>query len=277
MERKRARENIQEVMKKLEGAFLGDPRVLGAFYCGTSATGKFDHYSDIDLVLIVDEAEQVRFFLEAPKILKEALGLKSAVNESGSDKEWCCLVTDDYIGLDLPILTRADLQPSAKFAQIKILKDRDNFLADFKRKSATPEEPISAKKFINIIEDIKNAQLYFARHAKRGWRAKVSSDCIRLGEELYRWLVRLKKAEPGLWDLRDAEKVLDERELNLLYRTRPASAGIDDIRTAMQALWELTMHVIRKYEEYTGVIFPRSYDEREFLSLVEDVYDEKRF
>jgi hypothetical protein len=277
MERKRAREKIQEVMRKLEGAFLGDPRVLCAFYCGTSATGQFDHYSDIDMVLIVDDSEQVRFFLEAPKILKETVGLKSAVNESAGDTEWCCLVTDDYVGLDLPILKKSDLMPSAKFSQIKILKDSDNFLAEFKKQSAGIDHSFDAKKFINIIEDIKNAQLYFARHARRGWRTKVSSDCIRLGEELYRWLARLKEVNSELWDLRDAEKILDAHELALLLRTRPASSGIDDIRSSMRALWELTMHVIKKYEEYTGVMFPRSYDEREFLNLVDDVYDEKRF
>jgi hypothetical protein len=268
---------IEETMAKLEEIFVNDQKVLGAFYCGTSGTGFYGEYSDIDLVLVVADEDQEDFFKKVPKILQEAVGLKSAVNAAGEDDEWCCLVTDDYIGLDLPVFKRADLVPSQKFANIRILKDHHGLLRRFKKKSAALKPRIDAKKFVNDLLQLKDDQLCLARQVRKGQLAEAMSECTRDGEELFHWLVKLKGVKYQPPSLRDAEKILTEKELEMLLETRVKNPVDAEIRASMKGLWKLTLHVIDEYERRTGRKFPPSHVDKEYVKLVNDVYEGRRF
>lgn len=271
-----ATEKIADAMKKLEQVFIPDQKVLGAFYCGSVGSGCYDQYSDIDLVLVVADEDQKTFFRKVPKILQHSVGLKSAVNEAGEDAEWCCLITDDYIGLDLPVLKASDLIPSHKFADIKILKDHRGLLRRFQRRCAAASCGIDSKKFLNDIQDIMDDQLYLARAVMKGRLVEAMSECTRVGEELFHWLVMVKGIKYQPPSLRDADKILTKKELSMLLKTRPKSPTRSDIRASAKALWTFTLCVIKEYQKATGKKFPPSYDRKEFLNLVNDIYEERR-
>jgi len=276
MKKAAAIRKIQESLAKLEETFVNDKRILAAFTCGSIATATYDQYSDIDLVLLVENDDQKAYFQKVPEILRRSVGLKSAVNEAGEDREWCCLITEDYIGLDLPVFTRADLVPSPKFAEIKILKDHYGLLRRFKKKCRIMRPRFNTKRFVNDMQDIKNDQLYMARAVRKGRLLEAMGECTRVGEELFGWLAAIKGIAYQPPSLRDAEKILTEKELFMLLRTRAKSPRATDIRTAMQALWELTLHVIEEHERKTGKAFPKSYDDVEYARLVDDVYAGRR-
>jgi len=261
----------------LEETFLNNQKVQGAFYCGTSGTRSWGEYSDIDLVLVVADEDQKGFFKKVPKILRKTVGLKSAVNAAGEDSEWCCLITEDYIGLDLPVLKKADLIPSQKFAHIRILKDHRGLLRRFKKRSADLKPLIDAEKFINDMRQIKDDQLCLARQVRKGQLLEAMSECTRDGEELFHWLAKLKGVKYQPPSLRDAEKILTKKELELLLETRVKNPVDEEIRVSMKALWKLTLHTIELYERKTGREFPTSYDDGRFLDVVDDVYERRRF
>jgi hypothetical protein len=272
MKKATAKRNIEEVCEKLEEIFLRDNRVLGAFYCGSLAKGTHTAYSDIDLVLLVREKDKKTLFRRVPRMIHKAIGLKSAVNEGGQSREWCCLVTDDYIGLDLPVFTRRDLVPDPKFADIKILKDYRNLLREFRRRSNALRPRIDTSRLFHDLQDIKDDQLYVARMVKKGQLLEAMGECTKIGEELFHWLVVLKGVKYHPPSLRDVTKILTGKELYLFLRTRPKSPTASDIRDAMRAVWEFTLHVIEKCKRKTGKQMPTSYDDDEFLGLVNDVY-----
>lgn len=267
---------IEMIMAKLENSLIPDDRILAAFYCGSIGANSYDELSDIDLVLVVAAKDQRAYFQKVPQILRRIVELKSAVNEAGEDREWCCLITQDYIGLDLPVFTPADLVPSPKFARIKILKDRHGLLLRFRKKCRTMRSCIHTKKFVNDLQDIKNDQLYAARAVRKGRLLEAMGECTRVGEELFHWLATIKGVAYQPPSLRDAEKILTKKELSMLLGTRANSPRSIDIRAAMSALWELTLHVIKEYERKTGQKFLKSYDDVEYLRLVDDVYAGRR-
>ena len=277
MKKSAAIRKIEDTMAKLEEIFVNDQKVLGAFYCGTSGTSSYGEYSDIDLVLVVADEDQKDFFKRAPKVLQETAGLRSAVNAAGEDVEWCCLVTDDYIGLDLPVFKQADLVPSQKFAHIRILKDHHGLLRRFKKNSAALKPRIDAKKFVNDMRQIRDDQLCLARQVRKGQLLEAMSECTRDGEELFHWLVKLKGVKYQPPSLRDADKILTREELDMLLETRVKNPVDAEIRASMKGLWKLTLHVIDAYEKRTGRKFPPGYDDNQFLDLVDDVYAGRRF
>jgi len=271
------KKRFEETLHKLEELFLADKGVIGAFYCGSIADGTYDEYSDIDLILIVRENDQSAVFKQMPKILSESIGLKSAVDNEGKGEEWCCLVTDDYIGLDLPVWTKADLMPSRKFSKIRILKDYRQMLAVFKQKSGRIQIKFNDKEFNNIIEDIVNAQLYTARHLMRGWRTKAACDIHHIGDELYHWLISIKCDEYHPPDLRDAEKLLTPKEMILLSDSRPKNSNTEEIRRAMGTLSEFTCYVVKTYERKFGRISNISSENKSFNEYVESVFRGDKF
>jgi predicted nucleotidyltransferase len=277
MRKSTALRHIEEASAVLEELFLADEKVLGAFYCGSLADGTHTAYSDIDLVLLVREKDQKAYFRRVPRMLKRTVGLKSAVNEGGQGKEWCCLVTDHYIGLDLPVFTRGDLVPHPKFARIRILKDHRNLLREFRRRSAALRPRVDGARFAQDMQDIKDDQLYVARMVKKGQLLEATGECTRIGEELFHWLANIKGVKYHPPTLRDVTRILTGRELYLFLRTRPKSPTVSDIRDAMKAVWEFTVHVIDKYRRKTGKQVLSSYDEVEFLDLVNEVYLGRRF
>lgn len=268
---------IEETMVRLEEAFIPDEQVLAAFYCGSIAAGSYGEYSDIDLVLVVADEDQKDLFKKVPKVLQKAVGLKSAVNAGGEDVEWCCLVTEDYIGLDLPVFKKADLVSSPKFANIRILKDHHGLLRRFKKRSAALKSRINSKSFVNDMRQIKDDQLCLARQVRKGQLLEAISECTRDGEELFHWLVKLKGFKYQPPSLRDAEKILTKKELELLLETRVKNPVASEIRACMQGLWKLTLHVIDEYEKRIGRKFPPGHDDNRFLGLVNDVYEGRRF
>jgi hypothetical protein len=277
MKKSAAIQKLEETMAKLEEIFVNDQKVLGAFYCGTSGTGSYGEYSDIDLILVVADEDQKDFFDKVPRVLQEVVGLKSAVNAAGEDVEWCCLVTDDYIGLDLPVFKKADLIPSPKFAHIKILKDHHGLLRRFKKNSAALKPHIDTKKFVNDLLQLKDDQLYLARQVRKGQLVEAMNECTRDGEELFHWLVKLKGVKYQPPSLRDAEKILTEKELEMLLETRVKNPVDSEIRASMKGLWKLTLHVIDEYEKRTGRKFPPNHDNKEYLDLIMDVYKGRKF
>ncbi|KPL17261.1 MAG: hypothetical protein AMJ92_11900 [candidate division Zixibacteria bacterium SM23_81] len=277
MKKSAAIKKIEETMAKLEETFVKDEKVLGAFYCGTSGTGSYGEYSDIDLVLVVADEDQKDFFKKVPNVLQRTVGLKSAVNAAGEDVEWCCLVTDDYFGLDLPIFKKADLVCSPKFANIRILKDHHDLLRRFKKRSVALKSRIETKNFVNDMRQIKDDQLCLARQVRKGQLLEAMSECTRDGEELFHWLVKLKGIKYQPPSLRDAEKILTQKELEMLLETRVKNPVDSEIRAGMQGLWKLTLHVIDEYEKRTGRKFPAGRDDNRFLGLVNDVYKGRRF
>jgi hypothetical protein len=263
---------IQLVLEQLEDALVNRPEVLAAFYCGSVATGTYDPYSDIDLILIVSPQNRKAFFNRVPSILRRSVGLKSAVNNEAGDTEWCCLVTDQFIGLDVPVLAFADLAESHKFDTIRIIKDSRGRLARFRRRCQLKPVRLDRKKFLHSLEDIRNSQLYVARHVKQGRLLEAMSESTRLGEQLFDWLMKLKGIKYQPPTLRDAEKNLTLSERKLLLKTRPTRPTAAAVRNSMKAGWALTSHVIRLAEDMTGRKLPVSYDEAEFLDYVRAVY-----
>lgn len=252
-------EKIRAVMHILEKEFLKDARIRGAFYCGSSGTGLRDEYSDIDLVLVTEEKERRKVFHDVPKVLERAVGLRSKVDNDGKGEEWCCLVTDDLIGVDIPVMTKEMLTPSYRFAHIKVLKDNRGTIKKFKKKSAQMPIRIDRKQFENNMRDLLNAQLYLARHVQRGWLAKASRDTAAYGEMLYNYLLLIKGSKFHAPDLRDAEISLAKKEFRMLMATRSFSANREEIGKAMAAVWRLTAYVAELYEKKTG---RRVFDEK---------------
>ena len=132
--------------KKIESYILYDDDILGAFYGGSIARNDSDKFSDIDLRIII-KANQKKC-----KILKEFINLfDNILFVENQTNEFAIVHLENLLKIDVLIFYKQELMPSIWFNNILIVKDKDFFLSDLKKKSDVTTNITSERLCLSLI------------------------------------------------------------------------------------------------------------------------------
>lgn len=130
--------------KIIESYILYDDDILGAFYGGSIARNESDKFSDIDLRIII-KANQKKC-----KILKGFINLfDNILFVENQTNEFAIVHLENLLKIDVLIFYKQELMPSIWFNNILIVKDKDFFLSDLKKKSDVTTN-ITSERLCNI-------------------------------------------------------------------------------------------------------------------------------
>ncbi|GHO45838.1 hypothetical protein [Ktedonospora formicarum] len=250
-----------------EAAIKSNARVLGMLYTGSLGRGSADRFSDLDIDLWVTDVA----FTQTESTLHEILSSLGTVHFSYPRGAGCtAFVGEEWQRVDLWLHQRSEENLPSEYAQARILKDTDQFLAH--ALAAVKEEAVAVswKQARTSIEEATDSQIYLSLHNARGaiWSAlgEVSSRAM----ELYVLLAALRGSRS--YGYRYVEHLLLPEEQVLLTQSWPTSPSQQEVRRAAHALWHWTRYVWQEAERCLGRSLLIEIDEAELLLAVDRIY-----
>jgi|GEM_PF-6735493 len=260
-----------QLLKTLEPFLTSIDAVIGIFYAGSTATGFRDAYSDIDCFLVVEKFDptlmnRIRTFLAKYWEVRF---------ESGNAWGHSFFLGEQFIKLEIDILLPKDhLTPQVKFQGIKIIKDTKGLLAKVSAASEKLKVVVDHATAVQLFLDIRDGQLYIAKHAVRGWRWSAMGEVHAEAEQLFQVLAKLKGRTQ--FGFREAESFLTVKELQLLAATRCPTTDVQAIKTAAHGLWNFLQYVESYYKKKTKRRLHISCDDDALLQMTESIYRDVR-
>ncbi len=259
---------------KFEGKIKEIPEIMGAFYTGSIAIGKNDKYSDIDMSVIVKSKDTEKIIEKLREIVSAFGNIKMYNLYSHAEGGWSftSFIGQNYLEVEIDLYIFESMKPSLDLKNILIIKDRNSFLENLKRKSQKFKVEIpNIKDFKQLLFDIRVSQIYTARHTARGWKWSALGEVEYEGRRLFDVLTKLRGREQ--YGYREVEKWMTKKELAMLDATRCSSTKTEYIRKSMKAVWKFADYVKKEYERVTKRKIKLIYNDKEILKIANKTYD----
>jgi len=260
--------NHRKILETIESKFCSLSSIKGLFYTGSTATERYDQFSDLDIYLLTDCDANIMLDDIIDFINKEWLVVM--VNRTSSSMS--VYIKPDFFKIELSIIEKEDLRTGFRLKNARIVKDFDNALADLKKKSQDLDVSVSYEEALQLFIDFRESQLYVARHTARGWKWSAMGDANYQGEQLFYLLSRLKgRLQYGF---REAEHFLTSEELKLLTATRCHTTDTEEIYRAMKAIWILMKYTENYYNQQQSKQLEINTPDGEILEYIHKLYSE---
>jgi len=258
-------------LKEFEEHLKKIPEIIAVKYTGSTATQKWDKYSDIDIDIIVKDKDY-------NKIVKKLLRLLSwwgkvkFHNHYRDYVEEYVYIGKDYLKVEIDPIKQSDLKPSLELKNIRIGFDKTGDLIKVYKKSQKIKKKISHKAIINELLQERDNQLYIARHFMRGQKFSAYSEVDTIRWDLFRILSKIK--EMNDYDLiRSAEKNLTEKEKQMWERSKLKKETKEDLKRALRENWDFMKYVEKLYEKKTKKKLNLKCNDKEILKKVNDIFE----
>jgi len=254
------------IFQAIENKILSSDEIIGIFYTGSTATGKFDEFSDLDIYLVTNSCQ-----ITLIDNLLEFISSRWAVRFFNKTMDSLSVyIQDDFFKLEIHILGMSDLKPGHRMKDARIVKDQNDSLSQIKKISQSWNVKISYEDITNFFIDQRESQLYVARHTARGWKWSAMGDANYQGEQLFYLLARLKgRLQYGF---REAEYFLTAEELKLLSATRCHTPETQEIYRAMKANWTFMKYIEDYYNNQNSKKLKISTPDQELLDYINELY-----
>ncbi len=259
------------VLEKIGQKLHTVKEVTGVFYSGSTASGKLDAFSDLDIFLIADKKRAKKLFGVLEKWVDSNWKIKM---RNICDSRMILFIGETFLKVEFDVLGKEEIMPEYKLKFARIAKDTNNFLKNLKKKSMNCSLIVSKKEAEKLFFESRDSQLYAARHAARGWRWSAMGEANYCGEQMFYLLAKLKGRRQ--FGFREAEKFLTKYELTLLKETRCCSTNVLEIQRAMKANWKFMKYVEMHYEKISGNKLNKAFSDYELLKIVEMTYEKAR-
>ncbi|MBS3170538.1 aminoglycoside 6-adenylyltransferase [Candidatus Woesearchaeota archaeon] len=231
-------------LAKFESFVKNNKEIIAAMYSGSYSRDLADDYSDLDIEFVVTK----KFLLNSKnsiKVLLEKLG-KVKLLYYLDDKNVKSLV-NDYQKVDFKLHTIDSLIPREKYNSIKIIKDSNKLLVNFKSKSKECKT-LATKEFIEgELKEAIITQIIVSNRCARGWNF-CSMSWINFRTE--RLFVNLMKIRGILhFDFANIENRLNNTELEMFKKALCKEPKKKEIQRSLKCLWKLTKYVFNKYDK----------------------------
>jgi len=193
------------ILQAIENKIFASDEITGMFYTGSTATGKFDEFSDLDIYLVTDSCQ-----ITLIDNLLEFISVRWTVRFFNKTNDSLSVyIQDDFFKLEIHILGMSDLKPGHRMKNARIVKDLNDTLGQIKMISQSWDVTISYEDITNFLIDQRECQIYAARHTARGWKWSAFGDVNYQGEQLFYLLARLK--DRLQYGFREVEYFLTEK------------------------------------------------------------------
>lgn len=241
-----------------------------AVYCtGSTATKKWDEYSDLDIDIVVEDKDYDKICKKLPKLLD--LGdMKFYNNYPGIDETYVYM-GDKYLKVDMEPIKKGGLGPKWSLKDIRIIFDKEGTLTRVHKQSQGKKLPnLTHKEAVNFFIECRDIQFYTARHCARGLRFSAMNEVNSAWVDLFRFMARIK----GMTDfhlVRGAEKVLSVGERKLFKMPKLYSDSPKEIEKGMMQNWKIMIYLEKLYEKkFKKLNLPCN--DKEILRVVKGLY-----
>jgi predicted nucleotidyltransferase len=253
-------ERFLEELKKV-------PEIIGVMYFGSTATKSWDKYSDLDIDVVVEDANYNKFVKKIPKLL-EWWGDVKLINQYKDSDEWYVFVGEDYLKIEIDPHKKSNLKSSFWFKQNRIVYDKKKILKEIYQKSKDFKKPeLDHGSFVQLFLDLRNMFIYAVRHYSRGQKLSGVSELGNIGGQLFYYLGRIKGLE-GWEHIRIAEKTLSKKEWNFLKISRCKSLQKLEVKRAIKANWAYMKYIEGLYQRTSGKKLNLKCNDKEILNLI---------
>lgn len=254
-------------LEPFEAAIQDDARVLGGLYTGSLGRGSADRFSDLDIDLWVTDAA----FAQMDSTLHEILSSLGTIRFSYPRGNGCtAFVGEDWQPVDLLLHQRSEEDLPSEYAQARILKDTDQFLAHALARVEEEAVTVSWEQARASIEEAIDSQIYLSLHNARGATWEALGEVSLRATELYVLLAALRGSRS--YGYRYVEQLLSPAEQDLLTDAWPTQPSRQEVVRAARALWQWTRYVWQEAERHLGRSLLIEVDEAALLSAVDRIY-----
>lgn len=254
-------------LEPFEAAMQDDARVLGALYTGSLGRGSADRFSDLDIDLWVTDAA----FAQMASSLQDILSFLGTIRFSYPRGNGCtAFVGEDWQRVDLWLHQRSEEDLPSAYAQARILKDTDQFLAHALARVEQEAVTVSWEHARASIEEAIDSQIYLSLHNARGAIWSALGEVSYRTTELYVLLAALRGSRS--YGYRYVEQLLSPAEQVLLTEAWPTQPSRQEVVRAARALWQWTRYVWQEAERRLGRSLLIEVDEAALLSAVDRIY-----
>lgn len=253
-------------LDKFERAVEENKNILAAMYTGSTGKGVNDRFSDLDIELIVTK----KFLKKSNKNIESLLRLIGVIKiiYSLDERNFKCLINDNYMKIDFKLHTKEALIPREKYKQVRVIKDAKNILKEFIRKSRKCRTKANEKYIENMFKEALMTQIVVANRCARGW---MWSAVEWINFRLQQLVIDLLKIRGKLqFCFANVENLLDKKEIKMLsevYCKRPSK---NEIKKSLRALWKFTKFVYGEYEKKRNKKIMKV-KEKEFLKHIDSI------
>lgn len=255
--------HIDRVIENALSLAENEPRAIAAYLSGSLAKGSISEYSDIDLALIVEDDDCDALRGEIESIARRLPGyLIGEYHDRKTKEEYWCYFHDKLVSMDILILPRSKIKPSARFKDIMIVKDKDDLLSKTKAESSdkTWAEPVSKQEFRYLLLMQRTDFHYAVGKFLQGQRF----EGIENVKYVFKNLLGLKYRLAGIhiWDFRHLESTLSEEYMDLFQKIYSLKPVLEDLKKGQEINWVLLNELDSIYEREHGSLDFSDLDEK---------------
>lgn len=260
-------EEFEEYLKKV-------PEIIAVYYTGSTASKKWDKYSDIDIDIVVKDKDYEKIRKKLLKLLSWWGEIKFVNHYKDSDETYA-FVGEDYLKVEIDPIRLSDIKPCWKARHIRIAYDKEGTLTKVYRISQKEKKPkLEHEEFLQLFLDTRSNFFYIARHFMRGQKLSAASEIGSMSGDLFIHLGKIKGYE-AYENLRNAEKHLNKKEWNFLKTTSCKSLEKNEVQRALRANWKFMKYLERMYEKKTGNKLGLKCDDKEILKNINKIFEGK--
>jgi predicted nucleotidyltransferase len=259
--------DYSQKLKEFEEYLKKIPKIIAVLYTGSTASKKWDKYSDIDIDVVVEDKDYENVVKMLPKLLSWWGKIKLINHYKGSDEKYA-FVGEDYFKVEIDPIKKSEIKPSWKVKNIRIAYDKEGTLTKAFKKSQKEKRPkFNIQEFTHLLLETRSNLIYIAAHSARGQKFSGCGEITTVRWDLFYLLSRLKGLE-GYELMRGAEKLLCEKEWKLWKDSDCKSYDKQELKRASNANWEFMKYIEKKCEKKTGKKLNLKCDDKEILKRI---------
>jgi predicted nucleotidyltransferase len=266
--------DYSQKLEEFENYLKEIPEIIAVYYTGSTASKRWDKYSDIDIDIVVKDKDYDNIKKMLPKLLSWWGEIKLCSNYVGYDEVFV-LVNENYLKVEIDPIKESSLKPDSETRKIRIAYDRSGLLTKvYKESLAIKVFNINDKEFINRLLLARDYQFYIARHFMRGQRFSAYSEVTTIRWDLFYLLATAK----GLKDfelLRYAEKNLTDKEKGIWESTQLKKETKAELIRVLNANWDFMNYIEKEYEKKTKKKLDLKCDDKEILNRIREIFEGK--
>lgn len=256
-------EQLEEFTEKLKKI----PEILAVFYNGSTATKKWDEFSDIDVCILVNDNNYEKIVKKLPELLS-MWGKINLCNHYQNYDETYAFIGKDYTKIEIEPFKESDLNKgNMHLKNIRIAFDKNGNLTHAFDKFKDKKQDLEHKEMVWFFLDTRSNFIYSARHYARGQKLSGASEIGNIGGQLFYYLGKIKGME-GHINIRTAEKHLTKKEWNFLKISSCKSLKKSEVKRAIKANWEYMKYLEKMYEQKTKRKLNLQCNDKEILTII---------
>ncbi len=245
--------------------------ILAVYCTGSTATKKWDEYSDLDIGFVVEDKDYDKFCKKLPKLLDIGKKIKFHNNYLGIDETYAYM-GENYFKVDLEPMKKSNIKkPRWSLKDIRIIFDKEGTLTKSYKQSQNKKLPkLSHKEAVNFFIEERDTQFYVARHCARGLRFSEMNSVNSTWVGLVSFMAKIK----GMTDFhffRAAESLLTQKERELFLMPKLHSDSPKEIEKGMMQNWKIMLYLEKLYEKKFGKLNLPCKD-KEILKRLKELY-----